>query len=77
MRCFLPIASCGRPIQTYRLLRTLGRHMKTSDILKLLSSPFQKRVLNRKPELPARMIDLGLTAPIRDPQPIEAPMVHA
>jgi hypothetical protein len=54
-----------RPIQTYRLLRTLGRHMKASDIFKLLSSPFRKRTLNRKPELPARMIDLGLTAPVR------------
>jgi radical SAM superfamily enzyme YgiQ (UPF0313 family) len=54
-----------RPIRTYRLLRTLGRHMKTSDIFKLLSSPFRKRTLSRKPDLPARMIDLGLTAPIR------------
>jgi len=54
-----------RPIRTWRLLRTLGRHMKTSDLLKLLASPFRKRALNRKPELPARMIDLGLTAPVR------------
>ena len=54
-----------RPIQTYKLLRTLGRHMKFSDIVKLLSSPFRRRTLNRKPELPARMIDLGLTAPVR------------
>lgn len=54
-----------RPIETWRLLRTLGRHMKTSDLLKLLASPFRKRALNRKPELPARMIDLGLSAPIR------------
>jgi hypothetical protein len=40
--------------------------MKASDIFKLLSSPFQKRTLNRKPELPARMIDLGLTEPVRN-----------
>jgi hypothetical protein len=39
--------------------------MKTTDILKLLSSPFQRRPLTRKPELPARMIDLGLDEPIR------------
>jgi hypothetical protein len=58
-----------RPIKTWRLLRTLGRHMKTSDILKLLSSPFRRRTLNRKPELPAWMIDLGLTAPIESPLP--------
>jgi len=58
-----------RPVRTWRLLRTLGRHMKTSDILKLLSSPFRRRALNRKPELPAWMIDLGLTAPIESPLP--------
>jgi len=48
----------GRPIRTYKLLRTLGRHMKTSDVIRLLSSPFRRRTLTRKPELPARMIDL-------------------
>lgn len=56
-----------RPIQTFRLLRTLSRHMKVSDILKLLWSPFRKRTLTRAPELPAQMIDEGLTAPIREP----------
>lgn len=56
-----------RPIQTFKLIRTLGRHMKYSDIFKLLSSPFRRRKLNRKPELPAKMIDLGLTAPARAP----------
>jgi anaerobic magnesium-protoporphyrin IX monomethyl ester cyclase len=54
-----------RPIQTLRLLRTFGRHMKVSDLLKLLSSPFRRRKLTRTPELPARMIDLGLVEPIR------------
>jgi radical SAM superfamily enzyme YgiQ (UPF0313 family) len=57
----------GRPIQTYRLVRTFGRFMKASDIFKLLSSPFRRRTLTRKPELPARMIDLGLEAPDREP----------
>ena len=50
-----------RPIQTLTLLITFSRHMKISDIFKLLWSPFQKRVLNRKANLTARMEDLGLT----------------
>jgi radical SAM superfamily enzyme YgiQ (UPF0313 family) len=57
----------GRPIQSYKLIRTFGRYMKASDIFKLLSSPFRRRALTRKPELPARMIDLGLEAPDRPP----------
>ncbi|MCZ6688848.1 MAG: radical SAM protein, partial [Planctomycetota bacterium] len=55
-----------RPIQTFKLLRRFSRYMKFSDIFKLLWSPFRKRVLTRKPELPAKMIDEGLEAPIRD-----------
>ena len=55
-----------RPIRTVRLLRTFGRHMKTSDIVKLLASPFRRRTLTRKPDLPARMMDLGLAAPVRE-----------
>jgi len=56
----------GRPIQTYKLVRSFGRFMKTSDILKLIFSPFRRRPLSRKPELPARMIDLGLEVPDRN-----------
>jgi radical SAM superfamily enzyme YgiQ (UPF0313 family) len=55
----------GRPIRTYKLLRILGRHMKKFDLLKLLWSPFRRRTLSRKPELPALMIDLGLEEPKR------------
>ena len=55
-----------RPIQTFKLLRKFSRSMKASNVLKLLWSPFHKRTLTRKPELPARMIDRGLMAPIRD-----------
>ena len=66
-----------RPIQTFKLLRTLGRHMKYTDILRLLSSPFRRRKLNRTPELPARMIERGLTAPIRNAAPVDAPAVPA
>jgi hypothetical protein len=54
-----------RPIQTFRLLRSLGRNMKGSDIAKLLASPFQRRTLTRKPALPAKMIDAGLEEPDR------------
>ncbi len=56
----------GRPIQTYNLLRTLGRHMKASDVIKLICSPFRRRTLTRKPDLPAKMIDLGLEEPVRN-----------
>ena len=45
------------PIRTYKLLRTFGRYMKTSDIVRLLLSPFHRRTLTRKPELPAKMTD--------------------
>ena len=54
-----------RPIRTWKLLRAFGRHMKASDIIKLLSSPFRRRTLTRKPELPARMMDLGIEEPER------------
>jgi radical SAM superfamily enzyme YgiQ (UPF0313 family) len=54
-----------RPVKTLKLLRAFSRHMKLSDILTLLWSPFRKRVLARQPELPARMIDQGLSAPVR------------
>ncbi len=54
-----------RPIRTARLLRSFGRHMKTADLVKLLCSPFRRRTLTRKPELPARMMDAGLEEPDR------------
>jgi radical SAM superfamily enzyme YgiQ (UPF0313 family) len=54
-----------RPIRTWKLLRAFGRHMKATDILKLLYSPFRRRALTRKPQLPARMMDLGLEEPER------------
>ncbi len=62
-----------RPWQTWMLLRTLARHMKVSDILRLLSSPFRRRKLNRKPELPARMLELGLSEPVRVSAPLAQP----
>ena len=60
----------GRPIQTIKLVRTLGRNMEISDIIKLISSPFIKRKMFHKPDLPARMIDLGIEEPQRDDVPI-------
>lgn len=54
-----------RPIQTFKLLFSLGRFMKISDIIKLFWSPFKKRTLYRKPELTARMVDSGLKEPDR------------
>jgi radical SAM superfamily enzyme YgiQ (UPF0313 family) len=54
-----------RPIKTLQLLRRFSRFMKLSDIAKLLWSPFRKHTFFRKPELPARMIDAGLDAPVR------------
>lgn len=54
------------PLKTAKLIHRFSRNMKKSDILKLLSSPFMRRKLTCKPELPAKMIDLGLEAPVRE-----------
>jgi radical SAM superfamily enzyme YgiQ (UPF0313 family) len=55
----------GRPIQSFKLLRSFTRHMKTFDIIRLFISPFHSRTLARKPVLSAVMIDQGLDEPIR------------
>ena len=55
----------GHPIQSYKLVRSLGRNMEMTDIFKLISSPFTKRSYFEKPDLPAKMIDLGQKEPIR------------
>jgi radical SAM superfamily enzyme YgiQ (UPF0313 family) len=54
-----------RPLRTWKLLRAFGGHMKTTDMIALLASPFRRRTLTRKPELPARMLDAGLDEPKR------------
>jgi radical SAM superfamily enzyme YgiQ (UPF0313 family) len=56
-----------RPVSTFRLILRFSRYMKFSNVLKLLWSPFRRKTLTRKPELPARMIDQGLDAPVRPP----------
>jgi hypothetical protein len=55
-----------RPIKTFKLLKTFSRNMKFSTIFKLLASPFKKRTLTRRPELPAWMIDQGMLEPDRE-----------
>ena len=52
----------GRPIQSYKLIRSFSRNMELSDIYKLLSSPFSKRTNFREPDLPGKMIDAGRKA---------------
>jgi len=42
-----------RPLKTWLLLRTFSRHMKKSDMLKLILSPFYWKKVVVKPELPA------------------------
>jgi anaerobic magnesium-protoporphyrin IX monomethyl ester cyclase len=61
-----------RPIRTSRLLRLLGRYMKTVDIFQLLWSPFRRRCLSRQPDLPARMLERGLKEPVREFLPVAA-----
>ncbi len=61
----------GRPVQTIKLIRTFSQNMEISDIIKLISSPFRRRTLFRKPDLPAKMIDRGIDEPERDPSPIQ------
>lgn len=45
----------ARPIKTLHLLFTFGSYMNISDIIKLLYSPFRKRILTRQPDLPTTM----------------------
>ncbi len=62
-----------RPVKTFNLLRTFGRHMKAADILRLLASPFRRRNLTRRPELPAGMAEMGHA----EPRPVPAGSVSA
>jgi hypothetical protein len=39
--------------------------MELSDIFRLIGSPFTKRSYFQGPDLPAKMIDLGIKEPIR------------
>jgi hypothetical protein len=66
-----------RPLMTFKLLRTLGQHMKITDVIRLLASPFRRRRLTRRPDLPAKMIDLGLAEPIRTKPAMHMPAAPA
>jgi anaerobic magnesium-protoporphyrin IX monomethyl ester cyclase len=45
-----------RPLSTLKLLRTFGKYMKWTDILKMLTSPFRQRNMTRQPELPVKLM---------------------
>jgi len=53
-----------RPLRTWGLLRSFSRHMAWKDLLRLLSGPFRTRQASA-PDLPARLMDAGLRAPVR------------
>lgn len=53
-----------RPVKTWGLLRTFSRHMPVRDLLRLISGPFRKKVAP-PPDLPAPMVDAGITVPVR------------
>jgi radical SAM superfamily enzyme YgiQ (UPF0313 family) len=55
----------GRPVQTIKLIRAFSRNMEMSDIIRLVSSPFRKRTLFRKPDLPEKMTRIGIDRPER------------
>jgi radical SAM superfamily enzyme YgiQ (UPF0313 family) len=52
-----------RPLQTFRLIHSFSRNIERSDFMKLLLSPFRRRNLFRKPDLPAKMLDLQIDKP--------------
>lgn len=45
-----------RPLETYKLIRKFRRYMTWIDLLKLIFSPFRKKKLTEKPDLPEKMI---------------------
>ncbi len=54
-----------RPLRTWDLLRTFSRHMAWKDLLELVSGPFRAKSASAR-DLPARMVDAGLLAPVRE-----------
>ena len=52
-----------RPLRTWDLLRNFSRYMSWRDLFQLISGPFRAKA--SKPDLPARMVDAGLRAPVR------------
>ena len=61
---------------TVRSAATAAAEFPGADIriidTRLVASPFRSRPLTRTPDLPARMLDLGLKEPIREKLPVPA-----
>jgi anaerobic magnesium-protoporphyrin IX monomethyl ester cyclase len=53
-----------RPVRTWDLFRTFSRHMSWKDLGRLISGPFRPKPAAVR-DLPARMVELGLEAPVR------------
>jgi anaerobic magnesium-protoporphyrin IX monomethyl ester cyclase len=53
-----------RPIRTWDLFRSFSRHMSWKDLGQLISGPFRTKPAAVR-DLPARMVELGLEAPVR------------
>jgi hypothetical protein len=51
-------------VKTWGLLRTFSRHMPVRDLFRLISGPFRKKIAPL-PDLPASMVDAGITVPVR------------
>ncbi len=54
-----------RPLETYKLIRKFSRYMTGKDLFKLILSPFRKKNLTEKPDLPEKMIKKGQEEPAR------------
>jgi hypothetical protein len=52
------------PVRTWGLYRTFSRHMPARDLFRLISGPFRPKPAAVR-DLPARMVELGLEAPVR------------
>lgn len=53
-----------RPVQTLGLIRKFSRYMTWTDLLKLILSPFRKKKITEKPDLPEQMIKKGQKEPV-------------
>jgi anaerobic magnesium-protoporphyrin IX monomethyl ester cyclase len=55
----------NRPLQTLGLIRKFSRYMTWRDLMQLILSPFRKKKITEKPDLPEQMIKKGLEEPVR------------
>jgi radical SAM superfamily enzyme YgiQ (UPF0313 family) len=54
-----------RPVETFRLIRKFSRYMTWGDLFRLIMSPFRKKKITEKPDLPEKMIRQGQKEPVR------------